>query len=339
MNGGSTSVRTVGGPFYDDLRIGDRFDSAPAVTLTDGLAASHHAIVGGRLRLAHDHELSARVTGRHEPLAHPGLVWDVAIGQSTLVTERAIANLFYRGLAFRRLPSLGDTLRTNTEIVGLRTATPKPGRPPRGLVVMRIVTIDQDDRPVLDFQRCALLPAREAIAAAEAGQLEPPQADMTASALISAVDGWDLATYRSSVPGPHFAEIDTGAVYRIEGGDVVSSAPELARLTLNLAAIHHDRTAAANGERLVYGGHTIGIAAAQITRALPGLVTILAWQSCDHTGPVNEDDTLHSEIAVERCEPLSGGGGLVQLRSRVRSTGRGGETSDVLDWRLVGLLA
>ncbi len=88
----------------------------------------------------------------------------------------------------------------------------------------------------------------------------------------------------------------------MDAGDVVSSAPELARMTLNLAAVHHDRSAARDGRRLVYGGHTIGIAAGHVSRALPGLVTILGWQSCDHTGPVHEGDTLTTEIHVERCE-------------------------------------
>ena len=140
---------------------------------------------------------------------------------------------------------------------------------------------------------------------------------------------------RGALPG----EIETGRIYRIETGDVVTSAPELARLTLNLAAIHHDRTANADGERLVYGGHTIGIAAAQISRALPALVTILAWRSCDHTGPVHEGDTLTSEIHVEGSEALADGT-LVHLRSLVRAQRAGSDTSsDVLDWRLTGLMA
>ena len=80
----------------------------------------------------------------------------------------------------------------------------------------------------------------------------------------------------------------------IEGGDVVDSAPELARLTLNVAMAHHDATSTGDGRRLVYGGHTIGLAAAQATRALPTLVTILGWHACDHTAPVFEGDTLRS---------------------------------------------
>ena len=89
--------------------------------------------------------------------------------------------------------------------------------------------------------------------------------------------------------------------------DVVTSAPELARLTLNIAATHHDWRA--GGQRLVYGGHTIGLALAQTTRLLPDLVTVLGWESCDHTGPVHEGDTLYSELHVEGAVPLPDGRG------------------------------
>jgi hypothetical protein len=85
----------VAGPYFEDLQVGPSSTVAPAITLTDGVAALHGAIVGERLRLALDAGLSRRVAGG--VLASPALVWDVAIGQSTLITQRVIANLFYRG--------------------------------------------------------------------------------------------------------------------------------------------------------------------------------------------------------------------------------------------------
>src|SRR5438445_13650673 len=112
------SNQIVAGPFFEDLGVGQIVEDAPAQTLTEGLAALHTAIVGDRLRLPLDAELSDRVTGSR--IAHAGLVWDIAIGQSTLLTGRVIANLFYRGFTFRRFPSIGDTLHTTTEVVALR---------------------------------------------------------------------------------------------------------------------------------------------------------------------------------------------------------------------------
>src|SRR6185312_10237238 len=111
-------ARLIDGPYFDDLEIGLKVTSAPSLTLTEGLAAQHQAILGDRFRLALDRELSRQVTGGM--MAHPALVWDVANGQSTLLTRRVIANLFYRGMAFRRFPSIGDTLHTTTEVTGLR---------------------------------------------------------------------------------------------------------------------------------------------------------------------------------------------------------------------------
>ena len=79
------------------------------MTLTAGAAAVHQSILGDRLRLPLDAQLSHAVTGSTAALAHPALVCDVAIGQSTLVTQRVKANLFYRGLTFHRFPVIGDT--------------------------------------------------------------------------------------------------------------------------------------------------------------------------------------------------------------------------------------
>jgi hypothetical protein len=75
----------VDGPYFDELAIGQDFGSAPGLTLTPGLAAAHQAITGDRLALALDHELCHQVTGGG-PVAQSSLVWDVARGQSTVVT-------------------------------------------------------------------------------------------------------------------------------------------------------------------------------------------------------------------------------------------------------------
>jgi len=309
-------------PYFEDLPVGTVFEDAPALTLTEGHAALHQAICGDRLRLALDRTLGAAVLGPGAPLAHPALVWDVAIGQSTLATGRVIANLFYRGLLLRRPVRLGDTLRTTTEVVARRENRSRP----TGLAVLRIRTVDQEDRPVLDFSRCAMLPLRGE-PTGEAGDEVGGAEDLGHEDLVAAAAGYDLSAL------PAGGDVAEG---ELEGGDVVDSAPALARLTLNVAMAHLDATRAAHGQRLVYGGHTIAIAAAQAARAAPGLVTILGWHAADHTGPVFEGDTLRSSIAVERREPLPGRGELVHLRSHVTAVER---DEPVLDWRFVGVLA
>jgi len=325
-------MAAVSGPFFDDLAVGQVFDAAPSMTLTEGVAAVHQSILGDRLRLALDAALSRAVTGLPGALAHPGLVCDVAIGQSTAVTQRVKANLFYRGLAFHTYPVLGDALRTRTEVVGLKQNSTKPGRGRTGLAALRMTTYDQRNNLVLDFYRCAMLPLKDgtpdtghADDLSLVGQNIGVPADPTRH--------WDAATFRAAAPGARFDAGLAGAVLH-STADVVSSAPELARLTLNIAATHHDwRT---GGQRLVYGGHTIGLALAQVNRLLPNIVTVLGWQSCDHTGPVHEGDTLYSELHVESAVPLPDRrGGVLNLRSVVYAVGE--PDQQVLDWRFTAL--
>jgi len=316
-------------PYFEDLTVGRLFTGAPALTLTEGHAALHQAICGDRLRLALEQPLGEAVLGPGPPLAHPALVWDVAIGQSTVATGRVIANLFYRGLLLHRPVRLGDTLRTTTEVVARRENRSRP----TGLAVLRIRTVDQEERPVLDFTRCAMLPLRGEHTGEDGDEVGGAE-DLAHDSLVLAAGDLDLGEFRSRAPGPHFDEVPDGWTDEVEGGDVVDSAPALARLSLNIAMAHLDAEAAHHKRRLVYGGHTIALAAAQAARALPGLVTILGWHAADHTAPVFEGDTLRSRLELELREPLDGGGGLVHLRSIVSNA-----DGDVLDWRFVGVMA
>ncbi|MFE9322335.1 MaoC family dehydratase [Nocardia sp. NPDC052278] len=322
------------GPYFEELEPGQVFDTAPSVTLSDGLAAVHLAIIGDRLRLPLDHGLSALVTGS-PALAHPALVWDVAIGQSTLVTHHVKANLFYRGLVFRRTPHIGDTLTTTTTVEGLRQNRRRPDRAPTGLVALRIRTADQHGRDVLDFWRCAMLPLRADIDTGRADDLDGIGSRLDSN-WVAAVRDWNLEPLamaaRDSVP-------QAGRRVDVIGGDVVDTAPQLARISLNIARVHHDEQAG-GGRRLVYGGHTIGIALSQASRAFPKLATVVGWHGCDHVGPVHEGDTLRSAITVEEVAPTGTGGHLVHLRSEVFADDHESERErPVLDWRYVALFA
>jgi acyl dehydratase len=256
------------------------------------------------------------------------LVWDVSIGQSTLATRRVVANLFYRGLAFHRIPALGDTLHTRTEVVGLKQNASRP----TGLAALRITTRDHEDRLVLDYWRCAMLPlSADGVRTGRADDLSMIGGPADVRPLVGVVTGWDLQ--HVSVPEP--GRVASGNRWTLRAGDVVGSAPELARLTLNLAHVHHDAFSQPTG-RLVYGGHTIGLALAQVTRTLPDLITIAGWHGCDHTGPVREGDTLVSEITIVDVQPLTSDVRSVTLRVQVAVSGRE-EPDGVLDWTLVAL--
>jgi acyl dehydratase len=327
----------VGGPWFEDLELGQVFEDAPGLTVTAGHAALHQALVGDRLRLALDGALCREVTRRDGGLVHPNLVCDIAIGQSTGPSQRVRGNLFYRGLVLARPVFVDQTLRTRTEIVGLKQNRRRPDAPATGLVAMRIVTADEHGEPVLDFWRCPMIPLRDPdVETGHADDFSQIPQELDQEKVRAAVpNGWQLDRLRAATPGPYHEDLEPGQTFVIEAGETVTGAPELARLSLNVATAHTDATASSHGQRLVYGGHTISVAAAHATRAIPSIATVVAWKSCDHIGPVFEGDVLRTELSVEDTAER----GIVGLRARVSSVRTDALPAPVLDWSFVAVVA
>ncbi|OZD11624.1 acyl dehydratase [Rhodococcus sp. 06-156-3C] len=316
----------VRSPYFDELTVGQVFDTAPAVTLSDGLQAVHGAIVGNRHSLSLDHELARTVTGG--AVANPALVWDISIGQSTIATQHVKANLFYRGLFLHRLPMIGDTLRTTTVIEALRENSGRSGRPPTGLAVLHITTVDQHGCTVLDYRRCAMLMlAPGAPPTGFSDEIDRSQHSDGVVDPFTSVAGWNLGAF------PRLPRtLKVGDELEVLGGDIVSSAPELARSTGNLARVHHD-SVAGGGTRLVYGGHSIGIAFHHLCQALPGLITVAGWRACDHVAPVHEGDFLTSSVTVESIVTNESGFDAMDLLISTTRRAPGGDSEEVLTWR------
>jgi 2-methylfumaryl-CoA hydratase len=334
----------VGGFYFEDLKQGQSFRSAPAITITEGHAAVHAALFGDRLRLALDSDLCRSVTGR-PALAHPNLVCNIAIGQSTEPTQFVRGNLFYRGLLLHKPVFVGDTLTTTTEVVALRQNRRKPDRDATGMAVLQVHVENQHRDTVLHFWRCPMLPCRNPDADTGANDsFDSISDDLPITRLAAAIpDGWDLEQYSDSVPGAHFADHSSATQFIIDSYDTVTCAPELARMTMNLASAHTDASASAYGRRLVYGGHTISMASAQVTRVLPNLITIVGWRGCEHPAPVFEGDRIRTELLITAMHSLPHGW-LVDLHAtayadRGENAHAPGRDVPVLEWRFVGLMA
>ena len=328
------------GPYFEELERGAIYE-APAMTITSGHAALHQAIAGDRLLLPLDAELNAEVSGIQDALIHPNLVCDVAIGQSTEPTQRVVGNLFYRGMVLLQPVFRGDTLKTRTEIVALKQNRRRPGAGATGLAVLQIRTVNQRDEKVLDFFRCAMIPLRDP--SSETGHddsFEAIPSELDIERVQAAVPGnWNYRLLRSRVAPIGVQE--PGTVFEIEGRETVTAAPELARMTLNLAMTHRDAGAGTRGRRLVYGGQTISIAAAHAATALPNLATIVAWRSCEHSAPVFEGDILSTEVTIVAKIALDHvDATLVDLRAIVHADrGHAEKPEQALAWEFLGVLA
>lgn len=330
----------IDGPYFEDFKI-DQLFSAPSVTLTDGHAAMYQAVTADRMRLPLDHHLSREITGSDIPIAHPHLVINIANGQTTYASQHVKGNLFYRGLILRKPVHIGDSLRTITKVVGLKQNRPKPGRTATGMVALEMVTTDQNDDVVMQYWRCPMIACRDPnITTGHDDDFDIIGSEITEQDMLNSLPkNWNLGPLGSDVTGLKSRNFEPGDEIVIVPRDTITCAPELVRLTLNIAYTHTDATKSYFGKRLVYGGHTISIALAQVTRALPSMITVIGWSGCDHTGPVLEEDLIRTKFKIigKRSAPV--GGELVDLHvesfaSRFDDEVESFNEEKVLDWRL-----
>lgn len=309
------------GPMYEDFVVGATLPPLPPVTITEADNTFYRAVTGDQHRFSAD-TAAFRAAGGRSALANPGLVMQFSIGQSTMATRQAIANLYYRSVRVHRPVELGQTLATVTEVLGLADSAAKDGQH-RGKVWLGITT-SSDDGPVTTYERCALVRGRGPISPGHASAIPGPSDATPLDELISALPDWDILMLPVTEWPPDEERTDPLR-------DHVDLAAPLARLTFNQAAVHRDRTATASGDRLVYGGHVQGLAQASLTRMLPGLATVVAWDGCDHLGPVVEGDLLEFRHTLR--EHVSARGGRLMRFEVIGSTSAEHDGRvDVLRW-------
>jgi acyl dehydratase len=156
--------------------------------------------------------------------------------------------------------------------------------------------------------------------------------------LLGLMPDWNYSAFRDRVKGEHFADLTVGGQSTVAARDTITLAPELVRMTLNMAMTHTDAGRSVYGQRLVYGGHTIAMAAAQITRVMPAMMSILGWFKCDHLAPVFEQDIIESRVTIEGLLPGADAQGGVALL-HVEAFACRQEPVKVLDWHLAALFA
>ena len=311
------------GPFYEDFIPDATLPSLPSITLTDADNTLYRAITGDQHLLVSSADRYRSVAGRPagHSLANPGLVMQYSIGQTTMATRQAIANLYYRSVRILRPVEIGETLSTVTTVLGLSDSAPK-GDQYRGKVWLGIETSSQFG-PVASYQRCALVRGRQP-GPGHSTAIPGPSDPTPLAGLVDVVPGWDL-TGTPLTPWPSGeARIDPLREH-------IDLAAPLARMTFNQAAVHRDHTLTADGRRLVYGGHVQALAQASLTRMLPGLATIVAWDGCDHIGPAHEGDLLQFRHTAVASEP-AGSGRLVRFEIIATQCRDDGSTNDILRW-------
>lgn len=294
----------------------------PPVTVTQADNVAYRMITGDQHLPSADRTLAARLTGSDAGLVYPSLVMQYSIGQTTNATRRAIANLYYRSVRILRAVEVGETLCTTATVLGLADGKPRDGQH-RGKVWLGIET-SGDAGPVARYERCALVASRDG-SPGHADEIPGPSDPVPLADVAALAPHWDL----SLLPRTDWPVGETRADAM---RDHIDLAPSLARMTFNQAFVHRDGTRSIYNKRLVYGGHVQGLAQSSLSRVLPGIASIVAWDGCDHVGPAFEGDLLAFRHTVVEEAPAANGR-LLRFEIRGAAVDADGQPgADILVW-------
>lgn len=310
----SRAAKTNPGNFFEDFTLGQVIEHATPRTITEGDRALYGAIYPTRFAVPSSAEF-ARSVGL---AAHPVedlLAFHVAFGKTVPdVSLNAVANLGYAEGRFHRPVVPGDTLRTRSEVIGLKQNS--NGR--TGVVWVRSTATDQRGDVVLEWARWVMVHKRDASSPAPQ-TVVPDLAPALAAADLVVPAGLDLSSYDTVAAGePHLLgdyEVDE-RIDHVDGVTLTDAEHMMAtRLWQNTAKVHFDVQARSDGRRLVYGGHVISLARALSFNGLANAQLVAAINAGAHVAPAYAGDTVHawSEV-LDTAELDAPGVGALRLR-------------------------
>ena len=321
-------MRPVSGYFFEDYTIGRRFVHAVPRTLTNGDTALYQALIGSRNPL-HCSEPFAQALGYPTTPVDDLLVFHIAFGKTVPdISYNAVANLGYAECRFIEPVYVGDTLRAETEVVGLKANS--NGK--TGVVYVRSQCFNQRSEMVLTWVRWVMVHRRSAVApdAVEAAlgtltfeAMPDPRSITSPAAFAPANRDVQIATGSGKFWEDFDAVDPTGAnanaLIRHPAGITIDETDHTlaTKLYQNTARVHfdlHHMQASRFGRRLVYGGQIISLARALSFDGLENAFSIAAINAGSHLNPAFAGDTIYAATMPIMKWPVSDRVGALRVQ-------------------------
>ena len=309
-----SAMKTNAGNFFEDFTVGQVIEHATPRTVTEGDRALYGAIYPTRFAIPSSAEFAASVGLGVHPVEEL-IGFHIAFGKTVPdVSLNAVANLGYAECRFHLPVVPGDTLRTRSEVIGLK----ENSNGKTGVVWVRSTATNQRGEVAIDWARWVMVHKRSADSPAPA-TVVPALADAVAGDDLVVPAGLDFSSYDVVAAGePHrFDDYEVGERIDHVDGVTLSDAEHMmaTRLWQNTAKVHFNTEARPDGNRLVYGGHVISLARALSFNGLANAQLVAAINAGAHVAPAFAGDTVYawSEV-LDKAETSAPGVGALRLR-------------------------
>lgn len=307
--------KTTAGRFFEDYRLGEVIDHAVPRTVSGGERALYHALYPARHALASSDEF-ARACGLPASPMDDLITFHVVFGKTVPdISLNAVANLGYAEARWLRPVYAGDTLRSSSEVIGLKQNS--SGK--NGVVWVRTTGMNQHGQAVLEYVRWVMVKKRNPEAPAPETVI-PELADVVPADQVVIPEGLDFTGYNFTLAGePHrLGDYTVGErIDHVDGVTIEEAEHMMAtRLWQNTAKVHFDVTTRPDGRRLIYGGHIISLARALGFNGLANAQMIVGLNAGAHANPCFAGDTVRawSEV-LDVAKTDAPGVGLIRLRT------------------------
>ncbi len=307
-------ARTNTGRFFEDYAVGQVLTHAVPRTVSGGERALYHALYPARHALYSSDEFARACGLRASPLDDLA-AFHLVFGKTVPdVSLNAVANLGYGEGRWLRPVWPGDTLRAQSEVIGVK----QNSNGKTGVVWVRTRGLNQRGETVLEYVRWVMVRKRDADAPAPHPVI-PSLAESVAAEELVIPEGLDFTAYDFALAGePHrWGDYAIGErIDHVDGVTVEEAEHMLAtRLWQNTARVHFDATNRADGKRLIYGGHVISLARALSFNGLANAQMIVALNGGAHANPCFAGDTVRAWSQVlDKAETAAPGVGALRLR-------------------------
>ncbi|WP_420585164.1 MaoC family dehydratase [Ruegeria sp.] len=306
-------AKTNPGRFFEDYSIGQVLHHAVPRTVTDGERALYHALYPARHALYSSDEF-ARNCGLPQSPIDDLAAFHVVFGKTVPdISLNAVANLGYAEGRWLKPVYSGDTLRSESEVIGLK----QNSNGKTGVVYVRTRGLNQRDEVVLEYVRWVMVrksnldaPAPEAVV--------PDLKKALAPGDLVVPRGLNFSNYDFALAGEahRWGDYEIGeTIDHVDGVTVEEAEHMLAtRLWQNTAKVHFDLTFRPEG-RLIYGGHVISMARALSFNGLANAQMIVGLNGGAHANPCFAGLTIKawSEV-LDKAETDVPGVGAIRLR-------------------------
>ncbi len=303
-------MKTNPGRFFEDYRLGEVIRHAVPRTVGQGERALYHALYPARGALYSSDEFARGVGLRASPLDDL-VAFHTVFGKTVPdISLNAVANLGYAEGRWLKPVWPGDTLRSESEVIGLKETSSGA----TGVVWVRTKGLNQHGDVVLDYVRWVMVRKRrrEVVMPVAVPELAP----VVDPGALMVPEGLDFSRYDFDLAGePHrWGDYAVGEVIDHVDAVTVEEAEHMlaTRLWQNTSKVHFDVGQREDGRRLIYGGHVISLARALSFNGLANAQMIVALNAGAHANPCFAGDTVRawSEVLDKAETPVPSVGAL-----------------------------